>query len=213
MKTILTLLLILLSGSLYAQRVSVYDDFKILGNDTINRIVDGKKEDKWLHYASGGSAIHCFGDRKCSSQRFINYRISEGMYKNDKRIGLWKWYASPESFERIAFYDNNGLLHNEDTSYFRDKTIKSVALWRHGFLLKREFFYPDGTLHFIEKNDKDGTRIFKIFYPEGTLKLLGTLENQEISTLKAFGKNGKEVPFKKYPYKILLIDFGLTEPY
>lgn len=216
MKTILTLLLFFTSLGLYAQlpSVCVYDGFEVLGNDTINRVIDDKKEGKWLHYVSGGSAISCFGEGNyCSRKHFITYRISEGIYKNNKRIGLWKWYVSPESFERIAFYDNNGMLHNEDTKYFHDKTRHSIAFWRHGFLLKRETFYQDGTLNFIETNDTSGTRIFKVFYPEGTLKLLGTLENQEIKTLKAFGKNGKEVPFKKYAYQILLIDFGLTEPY
>jgi len=68
------------------QNVCVYNNYEVLGNDTINWTTDNIKEGNWIDYEVAYESIECFTPKKCYHQKAIRFIRSKGEYSNEKKL-------------------------------------------------------------------------------------------------------------------------------
>lgn len=182
MKSILyTLLILLLSTTLVSARVGDKDYGQDI--DTINQKVDGKKEGYWIIYA------HM---RDYSGYK-PNDIVEEGLYKVDRKYGLWKKYFPNGNLMNEIFY-TNGRANGEFKTYYDNGNLEEAGTWK-GRVYSGGFkrYHENGELAqektFNESGKTDG--VVKYFHENGQEELVFTTVNGvENGEAKRYYPNG-----------------------
>jgi antitoxin component YwqK of YwqJK toxin-antitoxin module len=175
------LFIIINSTSSWAQNHKVYCDKAEKYLKEQGTMTNGKKEGYWKFY-------ECF-------DIVANIVQSEGMYKNDLKVGLWKYNnaVTARSLEKTISYVD-GLEEGEFTEYYLDGAIKYKGFYVKGKKKgEGKEFYENGKIKEIENFD-DG-KITK-FFENGKVKETGFVKYVEYSSertgeWKEYYENGK----------------------
>ncbi len=138
-------------------------------NDTINQKVDGKKEGYWIIYAH----MRDFSDYK------PNDIVEEGLYKTNRKFGLWKKYF-PNGNLMNEIYFKNGRAYGGFKTYFENGNVEEEGTWK-GRVYSGSFkrFHENGQLaqekNFNSSGKTDGE--VKYFYENGQPELVFTTVN------------------------------------
>ncbi len=149
MKTSLTIFLMVVSFILNAQ------DFEINSRDTINMTdANGKRQGKWVisgwHNPKSGYAPH--------------QKMSEGMYKDNRKEGVWiDYFPSGNIKNKISFAA--GRPHGPCSLYFQDGNVEEEGTWiNNRWVGNYKYTYENGTIMEIIFDDK-GEEISKKITP------------------------------------------------
>jgi hypothetical protein len=114
MKIIITILIA------FSSFVSIAQEYEMTGRDTINMTdANGKKQGKWIL-----RAMHKPG--KCTN---IHQTLEEGMYKDNKRLGVWKEYHCNGKLKSSITYVN-GHPEGPTTMYYDNGSVKEDGTWK-----------------------------------------------------------------------------------
>lgn len=229
MNRLLFLLFLLISLQCVSQNVCIYNYYKVLGSDTINKVSDGKKEGRWLVYEISSKSIACFTTAPCSIRERIRRIIAEGHYVNDRKVGIWKHYYESRDVLSKGHYSNGrkdnyweyyyitGELRSVDTYDSLEKLDSSSVdeandtLFFASHLRKQEAYYRNGSLHYRAHFDGGELTRFDIFYESGELKYSGgSLIDWVITDLKKYDQEGNEIPTRVKSFGPLLFQENLT---
>jgi antitoxin component YwqK of YwqJK toxin-antitoxin module len=87
--------------------------------DTINMTdANGKKKGKWV----------IMGRHKPGSGYHEMQKIEEGMYKDNKRVGVWKEYYSNSNLKSTITYID-GKPHGSTTLFYENGNLKEEGTW------------------------------------------------------------------------------------
>lgn len=128
--------------------------------------------------------------------------MREGMYENNSKTGVWKYYTRYGTLSAIENY-KDGLIVDTAKYFYNNGQLKSLENYENGELnglylnyniygdLIQEGTFLDGEWDkdFYEYNS-DGKLVSEFYYVNGTLN----------GILKSYGVNGKLVYWKKYEY-------------
>jgi hypothetical protein len=113
MKSLLTILL--MTTFLFSKAQS----FEMISKDTINMIdANAKKQGKWIITGRNKPGT-CYG---------IQQTIEEGMYKDNKRIGIWKEYYCNNNMKSKMNYVN-GRPTGEVILYYENGRVREEGTW------------------------------------------------------------------------------------
>ena len=193
MKTTLTILISFLTIGVYSQTICESDNYiHFWHGDTINRVIDNKKQGPWIYY---DQTIKCNDCDECfGGTAIISYKIvSKGQYQNDKRVGNWHFYYDDLSTKRFVKYQD-GQLDSIETSYDLSSKVISKTNWKHGEKDSLIVYYDGGIIKYRSYYDRNKLAHFWIYYPNGNLKY----EACQISGLKAgklyyYDENGNKL--------------------
>ncbi|MCE3228913.1 MAG: repeat variant [Bacteroidetes bacterium] len=115
MKIFLYISFILLYDALNAQSYEIYN------NDTINRVdIDGKKQGKWA----------VFGKMKPGTCYKENQIIEKGLYKDNRKTGIWSDFYCNGSYRSILNFVN-GRPDGEALMYHDNGIISEKGIWKN----------------------------------------------------------------------------------
>lgn len=214
MNNVLTVLMLLITTVCSGQEVvCVFNDFEVLGNDTINRTVGSEKEGKWIYYETSVQSIADFTTEKCYHQKKIRHIRSEGVYKNGKKIGQWHFYGERGDEWKSQQYNDFGEKDGLAMEFFEDrKSLKSIHLYEKGSLAQITVFYKNGNIRFQCWLEKSTIEIFNVYYETGELKYEGVrIHNMEIIDLKYVDKSGDALKTRMTRLDDILRSEGLSE--
>ena len=162
----------------------VYQEGIVVGDGIIDKT--GKKQGAWKEYY--------FPSKETDNKRILK---SEGAYKNDKKIGSWKFYFPDGKVEQIGIYNNfsqpigdwkwyypsgnirkeesfnDGLLEGTMTEYNDSNTVISKGNYSAG--LEEGFWFYNVGDEKQEGNYVAGKRsgLWKHFYDQKQLRFIG----------------------------------------
>lgn len=194
------------------QKVCVYNNYEVLGNDTINLTVDNVKEGLWINYEISYESIECFTPKKCYHQRSIKFINSKGEYLHGKKRGEWNYFYETGEIKRKVFYNDYEEKVGKSTEYFKNVKVKSEQNWNNGKIESQLVFYENGFKKYESKFQNGNIVSFTIFYKSGKIKYRGKDVNKwEIGEILSYKKNGEERFIRPKKLGELLADEGLIE--
>ena len=109
----------LLILSFVASLLAKAQSYELVTKDTINLTdANGKKQGKWI----------LFGRHQPNSAYEPNQKMSEGMYKDNRKTGVWiDYFPTGNIKNNITFVD--GRPHGSCNLYFWDGKIKEEGTW------------------------------------------------------------------------------------
>ncbi len=195
MKEVIRLILLIFPILNYGQQtVCVYDDFKVVGNDTINRTANNIKEGIWVNYEVAYNSIECFTSKSCYHQEAIRFISSKGQFSKGARIGEWKYYYPTGELKRIDLYCKAGKRKGTSKEYYKDGILRSKHRWENDKLNLQTVYFESGKKKYEAIFKENAIESFKIYYDTGELKFKGTnVIDWKIENLISFSKSGKEI--------------------
>lgn len=213
MKKVIQIILLIYPLLNYGQQtVCVYDDFKVLGNDTINRTANNVKDGIWVNYEVAFNSIHCFTSKSCYHQEAIRFINSRGEFSKGTKIGEWKYYYPTGELKRIDFLTEQGEKDGSSKEYYKNGNIRSRHNWQHNELELQFVYFDNGEIKYEAKFKGNTIESFKIFYKTGELKFLGSkIVDWKIENLTFYAKNGEEIKTRNKGLGELLSNEDLIE--
>ena len=194
------------------QTVCVYNDFKVMGNDTINRTENNVKEGIWVNYETAYNSIACFTSTSCYHQEAIRFIKSRGEYKKGTKIGEWRFYYPSGELKRIDFYSEQGEKDGTSKEYYENGNVRSEHIWQNNELEFQFVYFDNGETKYEAKFNVNTIESFKIFYNTGELKFSGgNVVDWKIENLTFYTKNGEEIQTRIEGLGELLSNEGLVE--
>lgn len=152
-------------------------------NDTINQKVDNKKEGYWIIWAH----MRNLPDFK------PNDKIEEGVYKTNRKIGMWKKYW-PNGHLKSEIEFKNGRASGKFTTYYESGKKEEEGSWKGRFYVE-EFtrWHPNGNIAQEKTFNGSGKTdsIVKYYHSNGQLELeYNTTNGVENGTATRYFPNG-----------------------
>ncbi len=213
MKVLLKLILLSIPIFCFSQQeICVYNNFEILGNDTINLMSNNIKEGLWVDYETLSVSTACFTSNECYLKKSIRYIKSKGEYSKGKMVGEWFYYYDTEALKKINQYAENGKQIGTSFEYFKNGNIKSQQKWNNDQLESQIVFFENGNKKFESYFENQSLKSFIIYYESSELKYTGeNVKDWKIEHLHYFDKNGQEKMISPKKLGELLSDEGLIE--
>jgi antitoxin component YwqK of YwqJK toxin-antitoxin module len=105
---------------IFSSFISYSQEYEMNGRDTINMTdANGKKQGKWV----------ISGSNKPTKGYKPGQKIEEGIYLDNKRIGIWKQYYNNGNLKSSITY-LNGHPEGPTTMYHDNGTIKEEGTWK-----------------------------------------------------------------------------------
>lgn len=188
MKEVITIILSIIPILAFSQKtVWIYNDYKVLGNDTINRTVNNVKEGNWLNYEVTFNSIACFTSTNCYHQEAIRFIYSQGEFSKGIKIGEWSFYYPSGELNRKEFYSEEGEKVGNFTAYYRNGNVKCKHSWQNNELETQIVYFENGATKYEAKFEGKTIETFKIYYITGELKYLGSnIRDWKIENLRFF---------------------------
>lgn len=230
MKTLFTILLILLCSLVFAQP---YKNYKIFEGDTINRVdAMGKKQKYFI----------LFGEDVPNAKGFAaNQKVEEGKYKDNRKVDLWKKYyvngklrseiefrSGRPSGKYITYYDN-GKIEEQGTWLRNRQKDEFKRFHKNGKLAQSKVFNAkgktEGTVEYYYDNGKpalvyssvDGKESGEVtwYYPNGDVKRKANMTDGKLAgEVKEFKRKnppvGEEVTAVPEDDVIVKMECGAT---
>lgn len=180
MRLTLAIFFIIISIKSFGQVICPSDNFDLYNDrDTINLLIDGLKQGKWLHYDKILSCNDCNDCR--STYAILTFQVlATGNYHNDKKVGNWIYYHNDTLISRYAKY-LDGEPDSIDTSFDIKGNVLSRIYWNMGDKDSVIVNFESGKLKYKGVYHLNKLSSFKIYYPNGKTKYEAT----EISGLIA----------------------------
>ncbi len=114
-------------------------------------------------YSSGGKRSH-------TTSYFSNgKKMAEGIYINEKKDSLWKFFSDIDGVLTSEEYYRNGKKDGVSKTYYAGKGIAELLTWKSGIREGTwEQYYTDGKIKFrgyYKNDDKEGS--FTSYYDSG----------------------------------------------
>ena len=201
MKTSICIFFLFLSSWGWGQTMIIFRDFQIIeGGDTINRLIDNKREGNWITYPKP-NYFACHGPTRYT----IPYMTSIGDYHQDKKTGLWVYYDKEGHVVEVITY-LQGLKQGASLSFFANGNVKSKRIWKNGILIEQFAYHKKGVRHFHSVHNGDTIEKFELYYKNGSIKYQGYhVQNWLIQSLEKFDLAGNSNISLHHEYAPLLL--------
>jgi len=207
MKWILYIFCLLTLNKIQSQTYEI-DPFN--HKDTINKIdSEGKKQGKWI----------VTGKSRPGSCYNIKSKVEEGIYHENKKIGIWKeYYCNGNTKCKTSFV--NGRPDGPASKYFENGKLKEEGIWKiNKWVGNYKLFYENGQarqeFNFNESGKRDGEQ--KYFFENGKIMIEGNWAGgQEAGTIKEYYESGEIKSEKTFNTGIIdvatITDFEAKKP-
>jgi antitoxin component YwqK of YwqJK toxin-antitoxin module len=169
---------------LFISAVVSAQTFELYKGDTIN-VVDenGMRQGKWIVRNSTKNLPGYADDAK----------VEEGVYKDNKKTGIWKeFYANGNIKSKLTFANNRP--DGYAVMYHENGKISEEGIWKNGrWVGNYKLYYENGEVQHEFKFNPSGKRegAQKYYYENGQLSIEGNWANgQEAGTIKKYYENG-----------------------
>lgn len=167
--------------------------FEIYKGDTVN-ITDerGLKQGYW----------YIFNRIKKLPNYEDDQVVEEGVFKDNKKVGIWKGYHNNNEIKYEITY-KNGIPNGYAKFYYKNGNLSEEGMWKiNNWIGKYKYYYENGQVAYeFNYNSKgNGKREGeqKYFHENGNIMIIGTWQNgQESGKLTEYYANG-EVKAEKY---------------
>lgn len=194
------------------QTICVYNNWELLGNDTVNLTINNLKQGLWINYETLFESIECYTPKQCTHQKIIKFIHSKGEYINGKKVGEWNHYYETGELKRKVVYSENEEKIGTSFEYFKNGRVKSEQNWINNMIESQKVFYENGLKKYESKFQNQKLVSFKIFYESGEIKYKGlNVNNWEIGEIILYEKSGEKKLAKPKKLGVLLSDEGLIE--
>ena len=149
----------------------------VFKGDTINRIDEKNwKQGNWIIFDKSKTSI-----------------IEEGVFKNNRRSGVWKkYYDSGKAKHEITYI--KGKPDGFARFYYENGNVSEEGLWKmNKWVGDYKFYFENGNLSYNWNYNKEGKREGeqKYFHENGNLMIAGDWTNgQESGVIKEYYENG-----------------------
>ena len=156
---------------------SVAQNFKIFNGDTINRIDDNNlKQGMWVVFNND-----------------TGKKIDEGIYKNNKKNGIWKKYYKSGTIKSEITYLNN-IPNGYAKFYYKNGNISEEGMWKiNKWTGNYKYYFENGKLSYDWHYNSSGKRTGeqKYYHKNGNLMIEGNWsDGKESGVLKEYYADG-----------------------
>lgn len=178
----------------FGQVICPSDNYDLYNDkDTINLVIDGFKQGKWIYY---DKILSCNDCNECKSNyAVLTFRVlSTGHYCDNQKDGNWIYYHNDSLISRYVKY-NKGKIDSIDTSFDLQGKILSKAYWDNGVKDSIIVFYNTGKTKYKGIYQSDELSEIRIYYPNGFTKYVATQITDNIANdLKLYTSQGQQLP-------------------
>ena len=153
------------------------------GKDSVN-VTDeqGWKQGRWVEYSSDGEPEGCQAGLK----------IEEGVYKDNRKAGVWKMYWCSGKIRNELIYNANRTITSKD--YYPNGTLKEEGTWNSfGWIGAYKYYHENGQLYYEWNYDESAKRTGRqrYYYSNGNLMFDGEWNaGNEAGVIKEYYENG-----------------------
>ena len=165
--------------------LSFSQSFKIIDNDTVNRIdVVGLKQGKWIFFYPNSEIV-----------------LKKGTFVDGTKQGVWVEYYQTNIIKNEITYTNDEIDGFAKT-YYIDGTLKEQGIWKTDkWVGEYKYFYENGNPQYLWNYSTSGQRTGnqKYFHDNGNIMIEGNWqEGKETGVIKEFSETGKIVAEKSF---------------